>query len=127
MFGDFSTVSFTMTGLGGEPRTIKAGVVGGSFFEVMGLHPTLGRLLDARDDGPKAAGAAVLTHRFWNTTLNADPADVLSLANRGEVLMLLGHRGAAASNLQEALRLLDGNESDALAVRAKALLAQLLE
>ena len=38
--------------------------VGGSYFEVMGLHPVLGRLLDARDDGPSAAGAAVLTYRF---------------------------------------------------------------
>src|SRR6266550_4504914 len=27
-FGDFSTVDFTMIGLGGEPRTVKAGVVG---------------------------------------------------------------------------------------------------
>ena len=72
-FGDFSTVSFTTTGLGAQPRTIRAGVVGGSFFDVMGLHPALGRLLDARDDGPKAAGAAVLTYRFWSTTLNADP------------------------------------------------------
>src|SRR5215467_8504417 len=30
-FGDFSTVEFTMTGLGKEPRTVRAGVVGGSF------------------------------------------------------------------------------------------------
>jgi putative ABC transport system permease protein len=73
-FGDFSTVEFTLIGLGGEPRMVKAGVVGGSFFEVMGLRPVLGRLLDARDDGPKAAGAAVLTHRFWTTSLNGDPS-----------------------------------------------------
>src|SRR5205085_7752589 len=36
-FGEFSTVDFTLIGLGGEPRIIKAGVVGGSFFDVMGL------------------------------------------------------------------------------------------
>ena len=53
---------------------VKAGVVGGSFFDVMGLRPVLGRLLNARDDGPKAAGAAVLTYRFWTTSLNSDPA-----------------------------------------------------
>src|ERR1700675_1462391 len=29
-FGDFSTVDFTMIGLGSEPRVVKAGVVGGS-------------------------------------------------------------------------------------------------
>ncbi len=72
-FGDFSTIGFTVVGLG-EPREVRAGVVGGSYFEVMGLRPVLGRLLDMRDDGPKAAGAAVLTHRFWTTTLQADPS-----------------------------------------------------
>jgi putative ABC transport system permease protein len=72
-FGDFSTVGFTMVGLG-EPRVVRAGVVGGSYFEVMGLHPVVGRLLDARDDGPNAAGAAVLTYRFWTTGLGSDPS-----------------------------------------------------
>src|ERR1700732_1957002 len=72
-FGDFSTIGFTMVGLG-EPREVRAGVVGGSYFEVMGLHPVLGRLLDARDDGPKAAGAMVLTYRFYTTGLKSDPS-----------------------------------------------------
>src|SRR3954447_18938220 len=71
-FSDFSTVGFTMVGLG-EPRVVRAGVVGGSHFDVMGLRPVLGRLLDARDDGPSAAGAAVLTYRFWSTALASDP------------------------------------------------------
>src|ERR1700749_1757485 len=57
-FGDFSTIGFTMIGLG-EPREVRAGVVGGSYFEVMGLRPVLGRLIAARDDGPNAAGAVV--------------------------------------------------------------------
>ena len=70
-FGDFSQIEFTMVGLG-EPRVVRAGVVGGSYFSVMGLRPVLGRLLDATDDGPKAPGAAVLTHRFWTTTLGSD-------------------------------------------------------
>src|SRR6187397_718083 len=58
-FGDFSTLDFTMVGLG-EPRVVRAGVVGGSYFHVMGLKPILGRLIDATDDGPNAAGVAVL-------------------------------------------------------------------
>src|ERR1043166_5614157 len=72
-FGDFSTIGFTMIGLG-EPREVRAGVVGGSYFEVMGLRPVLGRLLDMHDDGPNAAGAAVLTYRFWTTVLHSDPS-----------------------------------------------------
>jgi putative ABC transport system permease protein len=72
-FGDFSTIGFSMVGLG-EPREVRAGVVGGSYFDVMGLRPVLGRLLDMRDDGPRAAGAMVLTYRFWSTELKSDPA-----------------------------------------------------
>jgi putative ABC transport system permease protein len=73
--GEFSTIAFTMVGLG-EPRQVRAGVVSGNYFEVMGLRPVLGRLLTAADDGPSAAGAAVLTHRFWMTGLKGDPAVV---------------------------------------------------
>src|SRR5579863_6311597 len=72
-FGDFSTIGFTMIGLG-EPREVRAGVVGGTYFDVMGLHPAVGRLLDMRDDGPNAQGAAVLTYRFWKTAFNSDPS-----------------------------------------------------
>src|SRR4026209_2004322 len=72
-FGDFSTIEFTMLGLG-DPRTVRAGVVGGSYFEVMGLRPVIGRLLNAGDDGPKAEGAAVLTHRFCTTAFRSDPS-----------------------------------------------------
>ena len=72
-FGDFSVIEFTMVGLG-EPRQVRAGVVGGSYFKVMGLRPVMGRLLGPGDDGPNAAGAAVLTHRFWTSAFQADPA-----------------------------------------------------
>src|SRR6478672_9921668 len=72
-FGEFSTIGFTMVGLG-EPRIVRAGVVDGSYFEVMGLRPVLGRLLGPGDDGPKAEGAAVLTYRFWTTAFKSDPS-----------------------------------------------------
>ena len=72
-FGDFSAFPFTMIGLG-EPREVQAGVVSGTYFDVMGLHPVLGRLIEPQDDGPKAAGVVVLTYRFWTTTLRKDPS-----------------------------------------------------
>src|SRR6266852_4406093 len=72
-FGEFSTVGFTMIGLG-EPREVRAGVVDGSYFDVVGLHPVLGRLIGPQDDGPKAAGVVVLTYRFWSSTLKSDPS-----------------------------------------------------
>src|SRR6187397_952105 len=71
-FGDFSTIEFTMVGLG-QPRTVRAGVVGGSYFDVMGLRPVMGRLLGPQDDGRNAEGAAVLTYRFWTSAFKRDP------------------------------------------------------
>ena len=57
VFGDFSTMDFTMIGLG-EPRSIRGGVVGGNYFEVMGTtsrarppHRTAGRRTDSRRRG----------------------------------------------------------------------------
>src|SRR6266702_908346 len=70
-FGDFSAIGMTMVGLG-EPREIQSAVVGGNYFEVVGLHPVLGRLIGPQDDGPKAAGVVVLTYRFWSTTYKSD-------------------------------------------------------
>jgi predicted permease len=91
--GDFSMIPFTMVGLG-EPREVRAGVVGGNYFDVMGLHPVLGRLLDMRDDGARAAGAMVLTYRFWSTTLKSD-ASVLGKTVR------LGTRSATVVGVVE--------------------------
>src|SRR3984885_7033900 len=71
--GTFSPIDFTMVGMG-SPREIPAGVVDGHYFEVMGLRPVLGRLLGPSDDGPNAAGAIVLTYKFWKTGLHGDPS-----------------------------------------------------
>src|SRR4029453_5419675 len=60
----------------GEPRVVRAGVVGGAYFDGMGLRPVLRRLIDARDGGPHAAGPAVLTRRFWTTAFNSDTSVV---------------------------------------------------
>src|SRR5580692_10232130 len=83
-FGEFSTIGFTMIGLG-EPREVRAGVVDGSYFDVMGLHPVLGRLIGPQDDGPKAAGVVVLTYRFWTTALHKDPSVIGKTVRLGSI------------------------------------------
>ena len=90
--GTFSAVDFTLVGLG-EPREIRAGVVDGNYFEVMGLRPVLGRLLNPSDDGPKAAGAVVLTYRFWVNSLHSD-RDVI-----GKVVRLGGFEGSRSATI----------------------------
>src|SRR6202451_2530938 len=84
--GTFSAIDFTVVGLG-APREIPAGVVDGHYFEVMGLRPVLGRLLTPNDDGPNAAGAIVLTYRFWSASLHSDPSVI------GKTVRLGGLRG----------------------------------
>jgi predicted permease len=81
----FSTVDFTLEGFG-PARTIRAGVVDGPYFDVMGLRPVLGRLLDSGDDGANAAGAAVLTYKFWVSTMHADPSVVGKTIRLGSLM-----------------------------------------
>src|ERR1700676_1465889 len=83
-FGDFSPMDFTMIGLG-EPRSIRGGVVGGTYFDVMGLHPVLGRLIGPQDDGPKADGVVVLTYRFWTNSLHKDPSIIGKTVRLGSI------------------------------------------
>jgi predicted permease len=90
--GTFSTIDFTVVGLG-TPREIPAGVVDGHYFEVMGLRPVLGRLLTTRDDGPNAAGAIVLTYRFWSESLHSDPSLI------GKTVRLEGVMGARTATI----------------------------
>ncbi len=91
-FGTFSAVNFTMVGLG-DPREIRAGVVDGNYFEVMGLRPVLGRLLGPKDDGPNAPGAAVLTYRFWVNSLHSDQGVL------GKVLKLGSFDGSRSATI----------------------------
>ncbi len=60
----FANITFSVP----EIQDLKSGVT-----TIADFGPVLGRLLNAKDDGPQAAGAAVLTHRFWTTSLNNDP------------------------------------------------------
>jgi predicted permease len=83
-FGDFSTIAFTVLGLG-EPREVNGGVVNGSYFDVMGLRPVLGRLIGPEDDGPKAASVVVLTYRFWSNALGRDPSVIGKTVRLGGV------------------------------------------
>ena len=95
--GTFSTMDFTVVGLG-TPREVPAGVVDGNYFQVMGLKPILGRLLGPGDDGQNAAGAMVLTYHFWKSQLHSDPS-VLGKQVRLESIM--GARSATVVGVLE--------------------------
>jgi predicted permease len=90
--GTFSEIDFTIVGLG-TPREIPAGVVDGNYFNVMGLRPVLGRLLGPGDDGQNAAGAAVLTYKFWRDSMHSDPGVI------GKVVRLESAMGARSATV----------------------------
>src|SRR5687768_15651607 len=60
----FGPASFSL-GSGGEPRRIRGHLVSGSYFSTLGAVPVAGRLLQASDDQPGAAPAAVVSYRVW--------------------------------------------------------------
>ena len=75
----FSAVAaFTMGDFGmeanGATRPVWGYEVGGQYFEVVGIKPFLGRLLNRSDDAhPGASDAAVLSWVAWKNDFGADP------------------------------------------------------
>jgi predicted permease len=62
---------------GGEPKPAAAEIVSGTYFPVLGVTATLGRVLTTADDGALGASpVVVLSHDFWRAQLGSDPAVV---------------------------------------------------
>ena len=60
----------TLTGRG-EPTVLTAAAVSGEFFELLGVAPIAGRVVQPNDDRPGAA-VAVLSHSLWRDRFGAD-------------------------------------------------------
>ena len=55
---------------GGQREPVRAEIVSGSYFPVLGVRPALGRLLDASDDlQPGVHPVIVLSHHYWMNRL----------------------------------------------------------
>jgi predicted permease len=63
----------------------RAEAVTGSYFSVLGVPPSIGRVLVEADDRPDASAAAVLGDRYWRRQFQADPAIV------GRTIRIGGH------------------------------------
>ncbi|MGH9473779.1 MAG: ABC transporter permease, partial [Terriglobales bacterium] len=61
----------TFSGIG-TPRLTPGRYVTGNFFDVLGVWPERGRLLQPQDDRPGAAAAVVVSDSFWRTQLGGD-------------------------------------------------------
>src|SRR5262245_1385340 len=80
MFRDLQRVQTTFTNIAAqvafkanlsfnkETRTGRGLMVSGSYFEVLGLQPTLGRLIASADEGaPGEPHVVVLTYAYWQS------------------------------------------------------------
>jgi predicted permease len=57
---------------GGDHLPTAAEIVSGTYFPVLGIQPSLGRLFTNDDDGvPGASPVVVLSHDFWKTQFNS--------------------------------------------------------
>ena len=52
-------------GTGGDARPVRAGIVTGNYFSLLGATPALGRLLTPADNEEGARLVAVLSHALW--------------------------------------------------------------
>ena len=68
---EYSGVLLTLQGKDDAVR-MQVGLVTGNYFQVMGLSPVLGRVLDERDDGTGVPPVVVLTHDYWHQRFGGD-------------------------------------------------------
>jgi putative ABC transport system permease protein len=74
----------TLTGRG-DARRLTASRVTANLIDVWGVRLHSGRTFSAAADAPGAAGEVLLSHRYWQRELNADPSilgQTLTLDNR---------------------------------------------
>ncbi len=71
-FAPFMSDNFNFTG-GGEPEQLPAVRVSWNFFEVLGVHPALGRTFGSEDDRPGGRPVVVISQSLWMRRFGADP------------------------------------------------------
>ena len=57
----------------GEPEALVTAAVSADFFQVLGVHPSLGRVFARGDDEPGNAHVVVLSEKMWRSRFGADP------------------------------------------------------
>jgi putative ABC transport system permease protein len=70
-----SSLGFTLTGFG-APQIVPGTSVTPEFFSVLGVQPVLGRTFFAEEGKPGGNLSVVVSYRFWEEFLHADPAAV---------------------------------------------------
>jgi putative ABC transport system permease protein len=68
---EYHGMSFTLFGHG-DPDRVRTGVVSWNYFDVFGVHPTLGRTFRPSDEAMDAPAVLILTYDFWKNRFHGD-------------------------------------------------------
>jgi predicted permease len=71
----FCAEVFNLTGRG-DPEQILAARVSWNFFDILGVHPALGRPFRAEEDQPAGAPVVLISHALWARVFAADPSAI---------------------------------------------------
>lgn len=72
--GVFSSVNWSLSLIDGDSRTRLAyAAVSAPFFDVVGIAPALGRVLDSRDEAGSEPRTAVISDQLWRRGFGASP------------------------------------------------------
>jgi putative ABC transport system permease protein len=70
----FDFLPLSLTGKG-KPERVWGTVASANYFDVLDVHPALGRgFLPAEDDKPNGAPVVVISYRMWQTHFGGDPS-----------------------------------------------------
>jgi putative ABC transport system permease protein len=69
----FFNWTYNLTGVD-EPERLESAIVTGSFFDVLGMRPELGRAIIPDDDQPGKDNVVVLSRGFWQRRFGSDAA-----------------------------------------------------
>jgi predicted permease len=76
---------------GDGAQRLRGEAVDAGYFDLLGLHPSAGRLLDARDHRPGAPPVVVLGYGLWSRTFGASPSAIGStLRTQGAAYTIVG-------------------------------------
>lgn len=79
---EYSSMVYTLEGKQDAVR-MNVGLVTGNYFNVMGLSPVIGRLLNDGDDGTTVPPVMVLTYDYWMKRFGGDPSVIGSQVRLG--------------------------------------------
>ena len=91
---------------GGAPQRREVGFATHDFFEVLGIRVVHGRGLTPDDDRRGAAPVALLTHRYWRRTFDANPSVIgqtIVVAHKPVTIVGVLQRGFRGLDLSESL------------------------